>query len=381
MKQRLAVARALAFGPRLLFYDEPTSGLDPAMSLEVARRIREAHDHHGMTSLVVTHDLLSLKDIADRIILLDPREKRLREVPKADVDRALSELAGFRAPEPPEQPPLPWGARMLDAVRRGTMRFLDGTGTFVLGAARTCVHLVPRYPATRWGLRFLWHFIRLGTLGTAIPFIALAGLIAGFITTFFMFGLLPLQGYTEPVLVEEFIGSLGYALYRVVVPVVTTLLFASRTGAAIAADIGNRVLTRQVDAMRSHGIPPSRYLLTGLGLSCLAGIPLLFFLSYETARLAAVAVFLATHPGHGPFAFNQEFLSLVGEGWGPFPGGTGYVLGKLLISALGTAGIAYHVGMRPKASGAAVASGVTSAIIRTTVFVLTVHLVFALFEF
>ena len=66
MKQRLALARTMAFGPQLLFYDEPTSGLDPAMSVDVARRIREAHDRHDMTSVVVTHDLASLRDIADR---------------------------------------------------------------------------------------------------------------------------------------------------------------------------------------------------------------------------------------------------------------------------------------------------------------------------
>ena len=206
--------------------------------------------------------------------------------------------------------------------------------------------------------------------------------MSGFTTTFFTFALLPMQGYTEPVLVEEFIGALGYALYRVIVPGITTLLFASRAGAAIAADVGNRVLTRQVDALRSHGIRPERYLLTGVTISSLLGIPLLFAVAFFVARAAAVSVFLATHPGHGPFSFNEEFHQLVGT-WGStgLPGGTPWVLAKLLISALGTAAIAYHVGMRSKSSGAAVAEGVTSTIIRATIFVLTVHMIFAFFEF
>lgn len=374
MKQRLALARAMAFGPTLLFYDEPTSGLDPAMSVDVAQRIREAHDRHDMTSVVVSHDLVSLRDIADRILLLDPRARTLREVANEDVDQALADLRGWRADDPESPEPRSWFSRWVVGL-------LEGAGDFVVASGRTLAHLVPRYPSTRWGLRFLWGYLRLGTLGTAIPFLALAGLICGFITTFFMFGLLPLQGFTEPVLVEEFIGSLGYALYRVVIPGITTLLFASRAGAAIAADVGNRVLTRQADALRSHGIPPERYLLTGLGISSLLGIPLLFAVAYALSRVAAVAVFLATHAGHGPFAFNEEFHRLVGWDWGPFPGGTWWVLGKLLISALGTAAIAYHVGMREKPSGAAVASGVTSTIIRATVFVLTVHLVFAFLEF
>ncbi len=375
MKQRLALARALAFGPELIFYDEPTSGLDPAMSVDVAQRIRRAHDSHGMTSVVVTHDLVSLRKIADRVLLLDPRARDLREVADADLDEALASLRGWRADDPTPRPPAPWLKQRIHGS-------LEASGDFVIGSVRTLVHLIPRYPSARWGLRFLWRYLRLGTLGTAIPFLALAGLMSGFTTTFFTFALLPMQGYTEPVLVEEFIGALGYALYRVIVPGITTLLFASRAGAAIAADVGNRVLTRQVDALRSHGIRPERYLLTGVTISSLLGIPLLFAVAFFVARAAAVSVFLATHPGHGPFSFNEEFHQLVGT-WGStgLPGGTPWVLAKLLISALGTAAIAYHVGMRSKSSGAAVAEGVTSTIIRATIFVLTVHMIFAFFEF
>ena len=137
------------------------------------------------------------------------------------------------------------------------------------------------------------------------------------------------------------------------------------------------------DTFASEGVeyPWEAYRATGLGISSLIGIPLLFAVSYVVARIAAVAVFLGTHPGHGPFAFNEEFHRLVGWDWGPLPGGTLWVLGKLLISALGTAAIAYHVGMREKASGAAVAAGVTSTIIRATIFVLIVHMVFAFLEF
>lgn len=378
MKQRLAVARAMAFQPAVLFYDEPTSGLDPAMSRDVAERIRTVHDRHGMTSVIVTHDLQSLVGIADRILLLDPVRRCLREVAKDEVDAALEDLRSFRPQDDRVEEPI--RRRFLDR----TVRFLESTGDFVSAGAKTLASLLPRYPSLRWGRHFLWHYLRLGALGSAIPFLAIAGFIAGFITTFFVFSLLPMQGYTEPVLVEEFVGALGFVLYRVVIPGVATLLYASRSGAAIAADVGNRVLTRQVDAMRSHGVAPERYLLTGLAWTSLLGIPLLFFAAYFMARVASVAVFLATHDGHGAFAFDDRFRALVDSGpggFGPLPGGTHFVLGKLLISALGTAGIAYHVGLRPKPSGTAVAGGVTDAIIRATLFVLCVHLVFALFEF
>ncbi len=373
MRQRLALARLRAQSPGLVLYDEPTSGLDPAMKLRVASRIREVHDQSGQTTVIVTHDLESCLEIADKIILLDPTEKSLVEIPKNKIAKALATLR-TPAPEDALEGPTP----------RGLLRFLIGRfesiGDFVLASSRTVDSLLPQWPAPRWGFHFLRRALRLTTLGSALPFLGLSGLIAGFVTSFFMFALMPVKTYTEPVLAEEYGGSLGFALFRVVIPGMTTLLFASRSGAALAADIGNRALTRQLDALRSFGIPPARYLLTGAVWASLLGIPLLNALAYILARFAATAVFLGTHPGHGPYAFNEDFLRLTGQG-AFFPGGVGFVVAKLLLCALGTAGIAYHVGARPKTSGAAVADAVTATIIRATIFTLVVHLIFAFFEF
>lgn len=373
MRQRLALARVLAYRPRVVFYDEPTSGLDPALSRQVAERIRAVHEHHGMTSLVVTHDLASVLPVADRVVFLDPRRRCFQEIGPGQADATLAALASWR----PEETPSPRVRRGLGARLQA---FLEGWGGFVQAAGATTAALVPRFPRARWGLHMLWHHLKLTALGSALPFHALAGLIAGFITTFFMFALLPLRGYTEPVLPEEFVGSLGFTLYRVVVPGITALLFASRSGAAAAADVGTRALSRQTDALRVHGVPPQRYLLTGLALSAVLGIPVLFLISFLVTRVTALAVYLAHHPEHGPFAFDARFFHLVGME-GLLPGGTHWILGKLVLSALGTAGIAYHLAMRPHRSGSEVARSVTDTIIRATVFTLVVHLLFALFEY
>jgi len=373
MRQRLALARALAYQPRLLLYDEPTSGLDPAMSEQVARRIQAVHKKHSMTSLVVTHDLSSLRQIATRIIFLDPLQRTFVDLSQEAVDQALQHLRDHHPEERLAAPSRPrW--------QRWPQRFLDRTGAFVQRSLETLLSLWPRFPRPRWGWRFFYHALCLTSLGSALPFLGLAGLIVGFITTFFLFSLLPLRGFTEPVLIEEFLGSLGFGLYRVVIPLITCLLFASRSGAAMAAELGNRRLTHQVEALQMHGVAPRRYLLTPLALASLVGIPLLFLVAWLVARLTTVGVFLATHPGQGAFAFSQHFKSLLGQG-GLWPPGTGFVLSKLLLSALGTAGIAYHLALAPKDSGAAVARGVTNTIIKATIFVLLVHLVFAFFEF
>jgi phospholipid/cholesterol/gamma-HCH transport system ATP-binding protein len=70
MKKRLAVARAIAPRPEVIFYDEPTSGLDPLNSARILKLIDELRQRLGVTSVVVTHDVHGACAIADRIVFL-----------------------------------------------------------------------------------------------------------------------------------------------------------------------------------------------------------------------------------------------------------------------------------------------------------------------
>jgi phospholipid/cholesterol/gamma-HCH transport system ATP-binding protein len=70
MKKRLAVARAIAPRPELVFYDEPTSGLDPFNSARVLELIRELHDERHVTSIVVTHDVAGACAVSSRVGLI-----------------------------------------------------------------------------------------------------------------------------------------------------------------------------------------------------------------------------------------------------------------------------------------------------------------------
>lgn len=70
MKKRLAVARAIAPKPEMIFYDEPTSGLDPLNSARILGLIDDLHVRLHVTSVVVTHDVRGACKIADRIVFL-----------------------------------------------------------------------------------------------------------------------------------------------------------------------------------------------------------------------------------------------------------------------------------------------------------------------
>jgi len=87
MQKRVALARAIAAEPEIIFFDEPTTGLDPIMADVIndliARCVREV----GTTAVSITHDLVSARKIADRIAMLH-HGRIIWEGPTAEIDRS-----------------------------------------------------------------------------------------------------------------------------------------------------------------------------------------------------------------------------------------------------------------------------------------------------
>jgi phospholipid/cholesterol/gamma-HCH transport system ATP-binding protein len=71
MRKRIGLARSIITEPRLMLYDEPTTGLDPITSKEISTLIVDLQNAFKMTSIIVTHDVLCAKIIADCAIVLD----------------------------------------------------------------------------------------------------------------------------------------------------------------------------------------------------------------------------------------------------------------------------------------------------------------------
>jgi phospholipid/cholesterol/gamma-HCH transport system ATP-binding protein len=72
MKKRVGLARALALSPDIVLYDEPTTGLDPIMSDVINELIVQARERRTITSIVVTHDMVTVGRTVDRVIMLYP---------------------------------------------------------------------------------------------------------------------------------------------------------------------------------------------------------------------------------------------------------------------------------------------------------------------
>ena len=96
----MAIARALATDPKIIYFDEPTSALDPELTTEVLDVIRQLA-RSGITMVVVTHEMSFAKDVSSKVVFMedgliieqgnskeffnDPKEERTREFLKLNI--------------------------------------------------------------------------------------------------------------------------------------------------------------------------------------------------------------------------------------------------------------------------------------------------------
>lgn len=112
-QQRIGVARALAAKPRIMLMDEPFGALDPVTRDALGREYRRLHDRLGLTTVMVTHDVLEALLLADRIVVMrngeiaadgtgesllrdqpDPYVHDLMDMPRRQAERVRAMMAG-----------------------------------------------------------------------------------------------------------------------------------------------------------------------------------------------------------------------------------------------------------------------------------------------
>jgi NitT/TauT family transport system ATP-binding protein len=90
MKQRVGIARALAYDPEILLMDEPFGSLDAQTKKLMQRELLRVWEHHRKTVLYVTHSVVEATYLADKVVVLTARPSTVKGIVKVDIPRPRS---------------------------------------------------------------------------------------------------------------------------------------------------------------------------------------------------------------------------------------------------------------------------------------------------
>ena len=349
-KQQVSIARTLLASQPLLLIDEPNAALDVASSRQLAEIIATVQKTTGKPQLITAHHMRALLPIADRVVLFDKDNKALVELEERDADAIEGRLqAAGHGDVPP-------AAAAAEAVK--------GHGKL--------------WWSSKFFLRYLWI---LALSPEALIYMALGGVLVGFVTTWFTFRHFPLADYLTPLFHAEVLGGIGFAQYRILVPLVVAMLLASRAGAIIAAETGHRVLTHQFEALKNLGVAKELYLTASVLLAALlAG---LFFtgLVFVIAAVVSQMTWAQLFPQLSIYFWQEHFFDDVLVGASLAFQDAHWVFGKAFLSAAVIALISLGVGRLRKTSVLDLNRAISLAVVASLAVVLALHTAIAFLEF
>jgi ABC-type multidrug transport system ATPase subunit/ABC-type transporter Mla maintaining outer membrane lipid asymmetry permease subunit MlaE len=355
-RQRIAIARTMLAGHPVLVLDEPNSGLDIKSSRRLAAMVKEICRETGRPAIVVVHHVEDLLPFADRVLLLDTRQRTIRAIP--------AEMA---------------------TIEREMMALEVGTELSGQESAHTAVAWRTRLRpggTLRWRARYMAeYFWILCASPFMLGYLGLGGAILGFVSIWFGFNYHSFGGYLKSILHDETLAGLGFVQTTVAVPLIGSILVNARNSAIIAADLSNRGLSSQLKAMENLNIPSRAYLLAAIAANNLVAHILLTGVALTTASWAALQTWWLFFPDQ-PFEFWQEnyFRRLAEAGprlWSEF----GWVLAKVALSAAMGSIAAIAIGLRRKTSVASINKAVAEAIVVGVSVTLLAHAAVAVLQF
>jgi phospholipid/cholesterol/gamma-HCH transport system ATP-binding protein len=95
MQKRVGIARAIVNKPRYLFYDEPTTGLDPVNSSRIDELMNTLAQEQGLTSIIITHDMFTVKTIATSVAMIHDRKLHFNGTPAQFTTHPDPEIQKF----------------------------------------------------------------------------------------------------------------------------------------------------------------------------------------------------------------------------------------------------------------------------------------------
>ncbi|MEJ0019332.1 MAG: ATP-binding cassette domain-containing protein [Acetobacteraceae bacterium] len=348
-RQRLAIARTVIANQPVLLFDEPNSGLDIASARRLLEVIRGLSRTMGKPALIAVHHFEELLPLADRVLVIDPRTRRLVALP-------------------PEAGPVE--ARLEQAAAAHVHDATSGTAPPVPLWRTPARHRSRGWWFARYVIGYFW---LLCASPIMLLYMSAGGAIIGFVIIWFGFNYHSFGGILKSVLHDETLVGLGMVQSRIAIPLIANLLFVARNSAVIAADVGNRVMSSQFQAMDNLNIPGRRYVFASILITMMAGSIGYVALSLLIGGWAAQETWHTQFPSQYRDLFRTQFFRNVldGDGW-PLPI-MGWVLVKAAVSALLAGASSIVIALGPKPSSQAVNRSVANAIVIGVILTLLVH--------
>jgi len=361
-QQRVAIARTLLADRPVLLFDEPNAGLDAASGHALAALIAEVARDLGRGVLIVAHHLDPFLPYADQVLFMDPGTRSLQALApnRTTIEARLLDAAADAEDTAAKLPPA--GEGDLDPLPRPA----------AAGAVRR-----------RWLLRYLRTYLGVLAISpAALAYMALAAVLVGFVTTWFVIQTMPYRVVLSPLILNDVLAGMGALQYRVLIPLLTAILLASRAGAIVAADMGHRVHASQIMAMRNLDIPLGPYLLGAVTLTITAAALGFAFVLFGLSALTSELVFtLVLYPDSSPDRWWDNFFAQLVDDDRWIPHGTGWLLLKMTLSALAIAAASLRAGLGPKRTGLDINDGISTAVTTALGAVLIIHALVAMVEF
>lgn len=377
--QRVAVARTLAGGRRLLFLDEPSVGLDPYRVLVLASLLRRQIRERNAAAIVITHDLAFAAAFADRFWFMDRglaavEQLAVDELPPGDsrtaeqvwaIEQRIGEAVLRRLEDDATPPPGSAPRRWLQALGGRAAQWVEP-----FAVPMQVLRHLPSLPRRLRDWAEVLPVVLKQTLLRPAPFFAIVSTLIGYSVLYifhraFADGDLALRdGYVFTLLGSRHIIALA--------PPLTGILLSATSGNAITAWLGGISLTRQSDALRGLGVSPQRYLWgpawVGLSLSALVLAAL-----FVAGMVAGGTLYIASTG----LASGQAFELVTAQLLDPAPGDhrllarAGLLLG---IYAVGIAADAVAKGSADKHSAEAVTASMVRSVMASTLWIVALEL-------
>lgn len=369
--QRLAVARTLAGGRRVLLLDEPSVGLDPHRVHLLAATLRGQIDAGEAAALVVTHDLGFAAAFADRFLYMDPQARALVDLGVAAgqgeaTERALTAAVRERLARE--------AGHAGGAVRARFAERLRGVVAEWAAPFAAATRALASLPAALRRPRDLLEVLRVTLMQALVrpgPFFAIVSLLVG-ATLLYIFHR-ALGGGGLPVRADRVFSLIGSMHVLALAPPLSAILFAATSGSAITAWLGGMALTRQTAALRGLGIAEARYLWLPAWLGLALAYVVLAAVFTAGMVLGGVAYLKLKAPDVG-----DGFALVTADLFDP-PAERAVFRTRavvlVLIYAVGVASDAVAKGGRDKTSAEAVTAAMVRSVMACTLWVVAVELV------